>query len=181
MGRALAEAAMALGHEVVIVSGPVEVEYPPTARMVPVVSTEDMLAAAAREFEKCDGLIGAAAPCDYRPVRIEPNKIPKTGLPIDLHLVETDDVVATLGAKKGRRWVVGFALETEDHRLRALAKLERKFCDLMISNGPQAISATDNEVEVLTPSGEVLASIAGSKEDVAEQILAIIADRLIAD
>lgn len=179
MGRALAEAALALGHEVVIVSGPVEVEYPSRARVVPVVSTEDMLAAAEREFETCDGLIGAAAPCDYRPVRVESHKIAKTGQPINLHLIETDDVVATLGAKKGRRWVVGFALETEDHRLRALAKLEKKFCDLMISNGPQAISATDNDVEVLTPTGEVLAAIAGTKEDVAACILAFIQQRLV--
>jgi phosphopantothenoylcysteine decarboxylase/phosphopantothenate--cysteine ligase len=179
MGRALAEAALALGHEVVVVSGPVDVEYPPQARVVPVVSTEDMLAASAREFETCHGLIGAAAPCDYRPVRVESHKIAKTGQPIDLHLTETDDVVATLGAKKGRRWVVGFALETEDHRLRALAKLEKKFCDLMVSNGPQAISSLDNEVEVLTPTGEVLASISGTKETVAHQILAIIEEQLI--
>lgn len=180
MGRALAEAALALGHEVVIVTGPVEVEYPTEAQIVPVVSTEDMLAAAARAFETCDGLIGAAAPCDYRPQRVESHKIAKTGQPIDLHLIETDDVVATLGANKGRRWVVGFALETEDHRLRALAKLEKKFCDLMVSNGPQAISATDNEVEVLSPTGEVLAAISGSKEIVADRILAIIQTRLIA-
>jgi phosphopantothenoylcysteine decarboxylase/phosphopantothenate--cysteine ligase len=179
MGRALAEAALALGHEVMIVSGPVEVEYPAAAKVVPVVSTEDMLAASADEFETCDGLIGAAAPCDYRPVRVESHKIAKTGQPIDLHLIETDDVVATLGAKKGRRWVVGFALETEDHRLRALAKLERKFCDLMISNGPQAISASDNEVEVITPAGDVIASIAGTKQEVAARILAIIQQRLL--
>ncbi len=179
MGRALAEAALELGHEVVVVSGPVEIEYPPRAKVVPVVSTEEMLAAAAQEFETCDGLIGAAAPCDYRPVRIESHKIPKTGQPIDLHLIETDDVVATLGAKKERRWVVGFALETEDHRLRALAKLERKFCDLMVSNGTQAISSLDNEVEVLTPTGEVVASIAGTKEAVAKGILGIIEERLI--
>ncbi len=180
MGRALAEAAIALGHEVVIVSGPVDVEYPSQARVVPVVSTEEMLTATSKEFENCDGLIGAAAPCDYRPVRIESHKIPKTGQPIDLRLIETDDVVATLGAKKGHRWVVGFALETLDHRLRALAKLERKFCDLMVSNGTQAISAPDNEVEVLTPAGEVVATIAGSKETVAARILAIIEELLIA-
>ncbi len=179
MGSALAEAALALGHEVVIVSGPVEVEYPPQARVVPVVSTEEMLAAAAKEFETCDGLIGAAAPCDYRPVRVESHKIAKTGQPLDLHLIETDDVVATLGAEKGRRWVVGFALETEDHRLRALAKLEKKFCDLMISNGPQAISSSDNEVEVITPAGEVVAAIAGTKESVGRAILEIIERRLI--
>lgn len=179
MGRALAEAAISLGHEVVIVSGPVEVEYPAAARVVPVVSTEEMLAAAESEFEMCDGLIGAAAPCDYRPVRVESHKIAKTGQPIDLHLVETDDVVATLGAKKGRRWVVGFALETEDHRLRALAKLERKYCDLMVSNGPQAINSLDNDVEILTPAGEIIASIKGSKEIVSIQVLEVIEKYLI--
>jgi phosphopantothenoylcysteine decarboxylase/phosphopantothenate--cysteine ligase len=181
MGRALAEAAIALGHEVVVVSGPVEVTYPDAARVVNVVSTEEMLSAASQEFEKCDGLIGAAAPCDYRPVRVESHKIPKTGQPIDLHLVETDDVVATLGQRKGRRWVVGFALETEDHRLRALAKLEKKFCDLMVSNGPQAISALDNDVEVITPSGEMIAALQGSKVHVAARILAIIEERLISE
>jgi phosphopantothenoylcysteine decarboxylase / phosphopantothenate---cysteine ligase len=179
MGKALAEAALALGHDVVVVSGPVEVEYPPAAAVVPVVSTEEMMAAAEKAFEDCDGLIGAAAPCDYRPMRVESHKIAKTGQPIDLHLIETDDVVAALGSKKGRRWVVGFALETEDHRLRALAKLERKFCDLMISNGAEAISSPDNQVDVITPAGDVIASIAGSKEDVATRILAIINDRLI--
>jgi phosphopantothenoylcysteine decarboxylase/phosphopantothenate--cysteine ligase len=179
MGRALAAAANALGHEVVVVTGPVEIEYPPQSTVVTVISTEEMLAAASKEFATCDGLIGAAAPCDYRPVRVESHKIAKTGQPIDLHLVETDDVVATLGQRKGRRWVVGFALDSEDHRLRALAKLEKKFCDLMVSNGPQAISAHDNEAEVITPSGEVIASLKGSKESVAAQILAIIQERLI--
>jgi phosphopantothenoylcysteine decarboxylase/phosphopantothenate--cysteine ligase len=178
MGRALAEAALARGHEVVIVSGPVDVTYPAEARVVHVVSTEEMLAAAASEFESCDGLIGAAAPCDYRPVRVESHKINKTGQPIDLHLVETDDVVATLGQRKAHRWVVGFALETEDHRLRALAKLEQKCCDLMVSNSPAAISALDNEVEVLTPAGEVVAVLKGSKEMVATTILSIIDERL---
>src|SRR5436853_7852490 len=55
MGKALAEAALALGHEVVVVSGPVEVEYPTAAAVVPVVSTEEMMIAAAKEFENCDG------------------------------------------------------------------------------------------------------------------------------
>jgi hypothetical protein len=50
----------------------------------------------------------------------------------------------------------------------------------MVSNGPQAISAHDNEVEIITPSGEVIASLKGSKENVASRILAIIEERLIA-
>jgi phosphopantothenoylcysteine decarboxylase/phosphopantothenate--cysteine ligase len=179
MGRALAEAVLALGHDVTVVTGPVEVDYPPAARVVPIVSTEEMLAAAADEFTNCDGMIGAAAPCDYRPVRVESHKINKTGQPVDLHLIETNDVVATLGACKGDRWVVGFALETDDHRLRALAKLEQKHCNLMVSNGPQAIGSPDNQVEVLAPDGAVLAALSGTKESVANGILAIIEERLI--
>jgi phosphopantothenoylcysteine decarboxylase/phosphopantothenate--cysteine ligase len=162
MGSALAEAALALGHEVVIV-----------------VTTDEMLAASTEAFANCDGLIGAAAPCDYRPVRVESHKITKTGEPLNLQLVETDDVVATLGQKKGDRWVVGFALETEDRRHRALAKLEQKCCDLMATNSPQAIGAADNQVEVLRPDGTVVAALAGSKDKVAAGILTIIQDLLI--
>lgn len=179
MGAALATAALELGHEVVVVSGPVEVEYPDAATVVLVTSTEEMLEAAEFEFASCDGMIGAAAPCDYRPEIVARSKIAKTGEPLRLELVETDDVVATLGAKKGGRWVVGFALETEDHRLRALAKLERKHCDLMVSNGVEAMNALDNTVEVLSPTGEVLAALSGSKAEVAHGVLRLVDARLV--
>ena len=96
-----------------------------------------------------------------------------------MNLVETDDVVATLGASKGGRWVVGFALESEDHRLRALAKLERKHCDLMVSNGVEAIHALENQVEVLTPEGETVAEFAGTKEQVAVDLIRVIGERLV--
>lgn len=179
MGAALAEAALELGHEVVIVSGPVEVEYPTAADVVPVISTEDMMVACRKVFAECDGLIGAAAPCDYRPVHVQPSKIAKTGEPLELHLIETDDIVATLGAEKGSRWVVGFALETEDHRLRALAKLERKHCDLMISNGVEAMHSPDNQVEIIDPAGTVLKQVSGTKLEVAREIMEVISRRLI--
>lgn len=179
MGAGLVTAALELGHEVVVVSGPVEVEYPNEAKVVPVVSTEEMLAAATEQFATCDGLIGAAAPCDYRPKRISDSKIAKTGEPLLLELVETADVVATLGQQKRDRWVVGFALETEDHRLRALAKLERKHCDLMVSNGVEAMNSLDNEVEVLAPEGEVLAKLTGSKLAVSRGVLKLIDERLV--
>ena len=179
MGRALAEAALAQGHEVTVVSGPVSLSYPAAAHVVDVVSTEEMLQVSREVFATCDGLIGAAAPCDYRPVHVETQKIAKTGQPLALHLIETKDVVATLGQHKGYKWVVGFALETEDHRLRALAKLERKCCDLMVSNGTSAISAVDNDVEILAPSGELIQRLQGSKEVVAQEILRTIDERLI--
>jgi phosphopantothenoylcysteine decarboxylase/phosphopantothenate--cysteine ligase len=178
MGSALAAAALELGHQVTVVSGPVEVSYPEAARVVNVVSTEEMLDVARGLFANCDVLIGAAAPCDYRPVRIEPNKIAKTGQPLRLELIETDDVVATLGQEKGRRFVVGFALETDDQRLKALAKLERKHCDLIVVNGPQAMHAVDNQVDVLDPNGTVIATLTGPKTDVARGILSLIQQRL---
>jgi len=179
MGRALAEAAIESGHDVVIVSGPVDLQYPSEADVIEVVSTEEMLEACREIFPQCDGLIGVAAPCDYRPVQVEENKIAKTGEPLKLHLIETDDVVATLGEDKQHRWLVGFALETEDQRLRALAKLEKKSCDLMVLNGPEAMHATDNHVEIIDPAGNVVATVAGPKEEVARRIFAEIDQRLI--
>ena len=180
MGRELAAAALELGHEVVVVSGPVSVEYPAGAIVRPVISTEDLLAACQELFPTCDGVIGAAAPCDYRPVRVEEHKITKTGEPLVLNLIETPDVMATLGAsKKPGQWLVGFALETDDQRFRALTKLEKKSCDLIVLNGPAAMDAADNEVEILDRTGAVVAALAGSKAVVASGILKAIQDRLI--
>ncbi len=180
MGRALAAAALELGHEVVIVSGPVEVKYPVASEIIRAVSTEDMLEACQRVFPKCDGLIAAAAPCDYRPVQVEPRKIAKTGQPLTLSLVETPDIVAALAAdKRPDQWLVGFALETDDQHLRALAKLERKSCDLMVINGPQAMHSPDNDVQIIDRQGEVVRAIQGPKETVAREILQVIETRLV--
>jgi len=179
MGRALVEAAQSLGHDVILVTGPVDIDYPSETKIIEVISTEEMLAASREAFAECDGMIGAAAPCDYRPVRVEPHKIAKTGEPISLNLIETDDIVATLAEQKGSKWVVGFALETEDHRLRALAKLERKSCDLMVLNGPEAMHSLDNQVEVLNRAGEVIGSFEGSKEHVAVGIFEVISRQLL--
>ena len=180
MGRCLAHAALKLGHEVTIVSGPVEVSYPEAADVIDVVSTEEMLEAAKQVFRKCDGAIGVAAPCDYRPVRVEDNKIAKTGDPLVLHLIETPDVVATLGMQKRHdQWVVGFALETEDHRFRALRKLEEKSCDLIVLNSPAAMHSAETEVEILDPQGDVVDSLSGPKSQVSVGILEAIQNRCI--
>jgi phosphopantothenoylcysteine decarboxylase / phosphopantothenate---cysteine ligase len=181
MGRALAEAMIELGHEVVVVTGPVEVDYPATAEVVHVVSTEEMLAACQRLFPACQGVIGVAAPCDYRPVQVAPGKIQKTGQPLELHLIETPDVIAMLGLEKQNQWLVGFALEIDDPRLRALAKLEKKHCDLMVLNGPEAMHATDTHVEILDAEGTIIATLSGTKESVACGIAATIQSRLISN
>jgi phosphopantothenoylcysteine decarboxylase/phosphopantothenate--cysteine ligase len=180
MGRALAQAVIDAGHKAVVVSGPVAVEYPKAAEVLAIVSTEELLETCQRLFPECDGVIGAAAPCDYRPMKVEEHKISKTGQPIVLELIETPDVMATLGAtKRPGQWLVGFALETDDQRFRALTKLEKKSCDLIVLNGPGAMDALDNQVEVLDKSGAVVAALRGSKEAVAREILATIESRLI--
>jgi phosphopantothenoylcysteine decarboxylase/phosphopantothenate--cysteine ligase len=179
MGAALAVAAIEAGHEVTIVSGPVEIEYPAAAEVVRVVSTEEMLEACRSLWARCDGLIGAAAPCDYRPQQVAPQKLSKTGGPRVLDLVETPDILATLAAEKTSQWMVAFALETEDARLRAMQKLARKKCDLIVLNGPAAIQAADTRVEIIDRAGDVVGQFAGSKLEVARGIFRVLKERLI--
>ena len=180
MGQALAAAAKSVGHEVIVVSGPVEVSYPEGIAVVPVVSTEEMLGAAQELFPECDGAIGVAAPCDYRPMKIHDQKIAKTGEPLALHLIETPDVIASLGTeKRADQWVVGFALETDDHRFRAIRKLEEKSCDLIVLNSPEAMNAENTSVEILDRNGDVVIAISGSKREVAHRIIQTIDQRLV--
>jgi phosphopantothenoylcysteine decarboxylase/phosphopantothenate--cysteine ligase len=179
MGRALAAAAIEAGHDVVIVSGPVELKYPTQAEVLPVVSTDEMLEACLRVFPSCDGLVAAAAPCDYRPQAVADGKIHKTGRPLEIELLETPDIVARLGKIKRAQWMVAFALETEDRHIRAVQKLEKKNCDLIVVNGPAAVNAARTHVEVLDRTGAVLAALSGSKRRVARRIMGIIEERLM--
>ncbi len=172
MGAALAEVALEQGHAVTVISGPVAIQYPSAATVVEVDTTDDMLAAVLDHFPRHDGLIGAAAPCDYMPRRVRSEKIAKDGQPLMLELVETVDIVAAAAQRKrADQWVVGFALETEDQRFRAIVKMQRKCCDLMVSNGPSAINALDNEVEIIAADGSTIAVVSGSKHVVAQAIL----------
>ena len=179
MGCALAQAAIDAGHEVVVVSGPVNLDYPEPAKVIPVVSTEEMQEAAMAVFGGCDGMIGVAAPCDYRPVEVAREKIAKNGDFLTIKLAETPDIVAALATEKGRRWMVAFALETEDRHIRAMQKLERKNCDLIVLNGPEAMFSHNTRVEVIDTRGRILADISGTKAEVAIGVFEIISRRLI--
>ncbi|MDO4551569.1 MAG: phosphopantothenoylcysteine decarboxylase [Planctomycetia bacterium] len=180
MGCSLAAAAIQAGHDVIIISGPVEIEYPPQAQVEYVVTTDEMLQAAEKLFPLCHGVIGVAAPCDYKPQHTATSKISKTGHPISLLLMETPDIIATLGSKKTpRQWAVGFALETDDPRFRALRKMETKNCDLMVLNSPSAIYSHQNEVEVFNSRGKILAQLRGPKTELGQQIFNLIEKHLI--
>lgn len=180
MGAAIAEAALRLGHRVAIVTGPVSINYPEQAEVHPVVTTQEMHDKVAELFPTCDCLIGVAAPCDYMPRRVEDHKLTKTGEPLKLELIETVDIVAAMGAsKRPGQYVVGFALETEDRRFRALAKMQRKCCDMIVSNSETAIDSQTTNVEILVPGGQTLAMAEGSKAEVATVIMQSIHRQLL--
>ena len=180
MGRELARAALELGYEVVIVSGPVEVTYPKDATIVDIQTTEELLSECQRIYPECDGLIGAAAPCDYKPEKVSDEKLSKTGDGLILHLVETPDVVATLSsARRDDQWSVGFALETTDARFKAISKLQRKSCDLIVLNGPDAMNSDNNKIEIFDSSEAMISEGKGSKAEIADLILETINERLV--
>ena len=184
MGRELAQAAIHHGHEVVIVSGPVSVTYPSEATVVHVVTTEQMREAAAQAFVTCDGVIGAAAPCDYKSKHVAEGKIKKTGQTLTIELVETADIMQQLGqSKTALQWSVGFALETESDEKAAIKnateKLERKHCDLIVLNGAAAIESANNSIRIIDHNGTVGKQFEGSKAAAAAVIIAAIEDWLV--
>jgi phosphopantothenoylcysteine decarboxylase/phosphopantothenate--cysteine ligase len=181
MARALAAAALARGHDVTIVSGPVHVTYPRKARVVPVVTTAEMLAASLAELPRCDGVIAAAAPCDFEPRRRAAGKIPRTGAGLTLDLVATTDVIATLARRRRPgQWFVAFALEPGADPRRAFEKITAKRCDLIVVNDVTALEADENSVAVYDARHEHMGSKRASKRVVAGWLVRMIESVLVA-
>jgi phosphopantothenoylcysteine decarboxylase/phosphopantothenate--cysteine ligase len=171
MGFALAEAARDLGHHVTLVCGPVALPPPDGLDFVIVETTEEMRRACLDVWPHCDGAIAAAAVCDYRPRRRATGKLKKTGNSRILELVETPDVLAELGREKGARFVIGFALESQDARTNALRKMRVKNCDAIVLNHVSAINADDNEIELLTSDGLIRGLWQGTKKDLGRRLI----------
>ena len=100
MGYAIAAAALRRGHEVVLVSGPVQLAAPEKAELVKVTSAADMAEAMKSRFDWCDCCIMSAAVADYRPARICEQKMKKTPGNMSLELERTEDILKTLGSLK---------------------------------------------------------------------------------
>ncbi len=180
MGYAIAEAVTAAGHQAVLVSGPVMLSPPAGCEVHQVETTQDLLDTCNRLFIDCQGVIATAAVCDYRPRERFPGKLAKTGVSLELELVETADVLAELGVQKGNRWIVGFALESDEFaHINALRKLKQKNCDAIVLNRPTAIGSTSNQIEIIDQAGSTVATFSGVKLDVARQLWNWIADNLL--
>jgi phosphopantothenoylcysteine decarboxylase/phosphopantothenate--cysteine ligase len=171
MGYAIAQAALNVGWQAVLVSGPVELSAPPGCEFHQVITTEQMKNACERLFPTCDGVIATAAVCDYKPAQRITGKLKKVGGPISIEMIETDDVLAGLGQMKGNRWVLGFALEAQNPRENALQKLRRKNCDWIVLNNPTAIGAEDNSVELIEASGQTVETWSGPKSQIAANLV----------
>jgi len=179
MGFAVAEAARDLGASVTIVAARTSVAPPHGVRIVPVRTSAEMLLALQREFKDADALFMVAAVSDFKPASTLAQK-KKSGEGWTLELVQTEDVLAALGSTKGRRLIVGFALETENEETNARSKLAKKQCDFVVLNRPEVSFGLDtNVVTVFDAGGEAYRSAAPeSKREIARKLLALAAQRL---
>ena len=155
MGFEVARAAAQQGDHVVLIAGPVELETPPGVTRIDVESAREMRAAVRQAFRTADALYMAAAVSDWRPRRRHPGKWRKQdGIEVaTLELVRTPDILAEACRQKGRRLVVGFALETGDGLRRAEAKLRRKGADYVVLNDASALGADKTTVDILGRDG----------------------------
>jgi len=174
MGYAIAEAAVARGHEAHLVSGPVSLALPRGVALTNVQSAEEMLAAVEQQLPWCDVLIMAAAVADWRPGRPETGKLKKaSGVPA-LELVRTPDILEHIAPAKESRCFVGFAAEAGDPLTEAKRKLEEKGLDLVVGNDisrpDSGFEADTNKVVFVTRSGSIELPLL-SKGVVAQRIL----------
>ncbi|GJH41069.1 phosphopantothenoylcysteine decarboxylase [Capnocytophaga sp. HP1101] len=176
MGIALANVATEQGAEVHLVLGPsAEKDIDHRVHLHRVVSAQQMYDAAVTEFPTCDIAILAAAVADYTPETVAPEKIKKKGGNLNLTLVPTVDILASLGKLKTTQTLIGFALETENEVANAKAKLEKKNLDGIVLNSLRDAGAgfgTDtNKITFITKNEEISFPLK-SKEEVAKDILA---------
>ena len=175
MGYAIARVARRRGAEVVLVSGPGDLPAPPGVRTRMVSSAAEMARALEEEFRAASILVMAAAVADYRPRRPAARKMKKSAASLSLDLERTEDILAGLAARKGRRLVVGFAAETNDVAQEARRKLREKRLDLIVANdvtAPGAGFGSDtNVVQLIDAAGETQALPVLPKDEVAGRIL----------
>ena len=134
MGYAIAEELALRGARVTLVSGRTALPTPAGVERVDVLSAEEMYRAAAAAFEEADGGVMCAAVADYTPSEVSPTKLKKGEGEMTVTLRRTHDIAAELGARKGKRLLVGFALETDQEADNAEAKLIRKHFDFIVLN-----------------------------------------------
>ena len=178
MGYAIAEAALAAGHNAMLISGPVSIKPPRDTQLISISTSDEMFEAVQRHADKCDVCVMCAAVADYKPAKVSSAKIKKRHERFALDLVPTRDILDSLGRCQNRQFVlVGFAAETENVEENALKKLRAKNCDIIVANdvsGPDSGVESDvNEVTILFRDGEKTKISRSSKTIMARELVKI--------
>jgi len=178
MGYAIAEAAVAAGHDVRLISGPVNLLPPQGVKTISITSSDDLYREVHQVTGNCDVLVMSAAVSDYRPRRRAAKKLKKRNRSFALQLVPTRDILGSLPKRNRQFLLVGFAAETHDLKLHALRKLKRKNCDMIVAND---VSRSDvgmesdvNAVTIFLRSGEMKTISLTSKKIIARKLVKII-------
>ena len=180
-GYAMAEAALARGAEVSLIST-VDIEAPSGVHLISVESAAQMYEAV-MERADADVIVMAAAVADFRPVEKSDSKIKKDGGPPELRLEATVDILSELGSSKlPGQVVVGFAAETDELIAHATTKLERKNVDVIVANDVSApevgFAHETNEVTILEADGCQRHVSLRSKRQIADEVLDTVAEIL---
>ena len=176
MGFEIAKAAVNLGAEVILISGPTHQQVNnDLIKVIPVVSANDMYEAVHHHFENADVAILSAAVADYKPKFVASKKIKKKDATLTLELEKTKDILASLGQHKKKQLLVGFALETNNELENAIKKLKNKNLDLIVLNSLSdkgaGFGGNTNKVTLITSEENITNYDLKSKAEVAKDIL----------
>ena len=150
MGYCLAQAAIDLGAEVILISGPTNLEIPKGLKnFIFVESAIQMYEKVDEYFGDTDIFIACAAVADYRPKEYKKEKIKKSDSDLILELVRNPDILFEMGKKKDNQLLIGFAAETNDIKENALKKLEKKNLDFIVANNASTMGNNTNTVEII--------------------------------
>ena len=133
LGYEIAKEAARRGHRVILISGPTALPKPVGPRLIGVLTARQMKRALENNFRWCNCLIMTAAVGDFRLKRRARAKIKKGKKELVLRLRPNPDILRGLGRKKGKKAVIGFALETENLKRNAESKLKAKNLDLIVA------------------------------------------------
>ena len=180
MGYAIADAALAAGHEVVLISGPVCLDPPPVAKLIFVSTSDEMGSAVYRHVRDCDVFVMCAAVADYKPTQVSPIKVKKQKANLSLELAPTRDILASVAKQDREFLVVGFAAETNEVEENARKKVREKNLDIIVANDVSTpdlgMESDENEVTVVFRSGETKTISRSSKKIIADALVKIFAN-----
>jgi phosphopantothenoylcysteine decarboxylase/phosphopantothenate--cysteine ligase len=175
MGFSLARAARRRGAQVLLISGPTALPFPPDVKGIPVRTAAEMRQAVLANLKKSSVLIMASAVSDYRPKETSAQKMKKSSGNLVLPLELNPDILSEAGKRKGKRFTVGFAAETENLLQNAQRKLAEKKLDLIVANDvslPGAGFQVDtNIVKLIFLDGRIEELPLMNKEDLADRLL----------